>query len=395
MSEALKLETLDSLVLTHEQIEAQDLPKENIFEIKINDSIYGPFLGKELKDHLESDTLDLSDITLRTYGQEDWSDLVSHPYFQRRRPQVLTDKDSSIQEFYLLIEGQKQGPFHEDKINELLQEKALVHTDLVSEDGQEWTKIHHYKQFDRRKLTNKSLPDATHLAEGLVESVDQNKILKMAREKTQSEEALAGLAWAHHPEDRVHMNAGPVIVEDEHSQSSETKSKLPWVILLVLSLVGILTLVIKGKDEPTQTTVNKKTTFAPPKAKQARSFKAQELKPIQAKESRSQANNIRNSRAVTRGTKAFKDSDTFKNFEKKKMMDDAYINEDTYDAEQEERSFQDDPVRSRIPKEILDPAMEPDNVLDAEFTETEQPENLEQGEVQELEGEIFNAAEEY
>lgn len=373
MGQALKKTELTNLILNENEIENGNLPIENIFEIKMDGEIIGPFLGKELKDFLEDSDYNLSEIEIKNVTQNEWTEFVTHPYFQRRRPQLVENVNDSAMTYYLLIEGQKQGPFTEDKINELLSEKAILHIDEISTDeGQSWNKIYHFNQFDRRKLTNKSLPNVHQIGAPLASVADQSKILQLAREKSEKEDALVGLAFTHHPNDTKATSNGPVIIEEDHSseETSAQTTKWPWAVLLVASLAGIAILLFKGTSNTAPS--NKVTIekgFKAPKAKlegtRIPASRSKEPTPIRAERV---DNKVRRPPTVTRGIKPFKDSDTFKNYKKRQMEDDAMASDESYYSEGE-----DDEMRGQIPRDTMDPVIEAEELIDAEPIDARTP----------------------
>ena len=134
------------------------------FHIKLpNSAPKGPYIGAQLK-HV-CDMIEFPEETLVRDAKNigDWINLYNHPAFQRRRPQVVgQDKEiSEDRHTYVLVDGQKYGPFNLTEITEQLETGDLLLTDLVSlDDGHTWKKLYQYTNFDRRSHTQEQLPSA-------------------------------------------------------------------------------------------------------------------------------------------------------------------------------------------------------------------------------------------
>ncbi len=94
---------------------------------------------------------------IRANGERDFVPFHQHPHFKREKkiPPPFKKGDGH---FYYLENGRRQGPFKREKIQQLLNSKELLTTDLLSSDaGATWHKAFEFEEFDRR-LQSGNLP---------------------------------------------------------------------------------------------------------------------------------------------------------------------------------------------------------------------------------------------
>ena len=78
-------------------------------------------------------------------------------------PQKKSDKNT-FDDYYILKNGQKQGPYSLEEISRLIEEYKLILTDLASLDGgKTWNKLASLPQFDRRLIKRKELPSSSNI----------------------------------------------------------------------------------------------------------------------------------------------------------------------------------------------------------------------------------------
>lgn len=160
----------------------------------------GPFPGAILKAAVDEEALPFPEGTLvkDAKSTKSWHELYTHPFFQRRRPQLVNQEDvaSEADFIFLLVEGQKIGPYNLHDVRSLIQEKTILLTDQVSFDqGRTWKKLYQYDEFDRRNLEASSLPESPgwDVFKNSNSEIEENFLHE---DETRLEtEALAGLAF--------------------------------------------------------------------------------------------------------------------------------------------------------------------------------------------------------
>ena len=158
---------------------------------------FGPLKGSDIQDIISRDIGLGSDTLVKNIGENKWSPLFEHPFFQRRsgKGQETLLKKSKNDEFYLLKHGRKMGPLQMDDIKTKIDRGEITLMDMISVDtGQTWQKVFELKSFDRRKFNvSQELPLAPELS--IFEDVEDEvaKDLKMAR-RNRMKDTIASLA---------------------------------------------------------------------------------------------------------------------------------------------------------------------------------------------------------
>ena len=150
--------TLNLQALTKDDIESMGLTTHDLWMIKIDQDLFGPFESESLKNY-SSQNEDLFDDALASkVDNHDFRPFWSHALFQRRSPQLIS-RQSHKGPFWILNQGQKTGPFTFQEIEKKLEIGALTLTDHISSNnGGDWTKVHEWNEFDRREQAPRELP---------------------------------------------------------------------------------------------------------------------------------------------------------------------------------------------------------------------------------------------
>jgi len=158
----------------------------------------GPFQGSNLKNFCDQNELPEETQIRDAKGVKDWQNIFTHPYFQRRRPQLISTQDfpEDYENIYFLVEGVKEGPVTPLELDELLDQREILLTDQVSfDDGHTWKKLFEYEDYDRRDLSADKLPESPgwDVFKGSNEEIDQG--LTHPSQELIETEAIAGLAF--------------------------------------------------------------------------------------------------------------------------------------------------------------------------------------------------------
>jgi hypothetical protein len=143
--------------------------QENLFELselwmlqKGEDQVAGPFDTATLRSYSHTyEFLFEEDVKVHNLQDQNWKDFFSFAQFQRRKPQLVSAHNlGNEQEFYFLVHGQKQGPYQEDHMQDLLDSGDITPSTQISLDiGKSWIKLYEFHAFDRRsKKSNQELP---------------------------------------------------------------------------------------------------------------------------------------------------------------------------------------------------------------------------------------------
>lgn len=176
--------------LTEDIIELEGLEASELCFVKQGDEVLGPFSKTTIKDLISQD-LSLADLVLISeVDQKEFLPPFEIPYFDRRNLSLASEpedpyEDDKIYEYFLLKDGQKDGPFSVQEIKDKLKSKEILLSDsCLPVNSSEWLKISHIEDFNRRE-GNPTLPKTPKLT---------GKILPKAS-KDREEDALVGLAF--------------------------------------------------------------------------------------------------------------------------------------------------------------------------------------------------------
>ncbi|MBF0359637.1 MAG: DUF4339 domain-containing protein [Oligoflexia bacterium] len=188
------------------EIESKNISKDELWLIILKNKIVGPYHKNDIKAFLDENPLFPKSVKVANYTAPDnHIPIYNVTEFQRRKPQVLVNSSGPqvIDKIFILINGQKNGPYSMMQIKELLKEKTLLFNDLISVDGGiNWIKLHECTQLDRRQLFKQgilALPEGPKtLLSGASDSNLEEDILISVRNKKKlrdESEGLIGLAY--------------------------------------------------------------------------------------------------------------------------------------------------------------------------------------------------------
>ena len=284
-SEVKKLETLTDLILNEE--EAAKFPVDQLFDLLVDDTqIIGPLQRDTLKSYLETNKLD-NGVQISVYQGEEWSPLFTHPFFQRRRPQIVpeTHELENNNNIYVLRAGEKFGPFKIEELKQQVSSGQIALTDMISLDGQEhWQKLFTLPELDRR---NYNLP---HVPQKAVFEKGQNA-QKIHPAQQEELEAIVGLVYVSNIKNGRSENTNIKIQEEKTTSSEVTTTdiarfdfslKKPLLILgAITALLAALIFIQTDDSTITPPKVEKTTIKSNDKLKSnAQVYKLQPMKTI-------------------------------------------------------------------------------------------------------------------
>ncbi|MDH4467133.1 MAG: hypothetical protein QE271_03675 [Bacteriovoracaceae bacterium] len=158
---------LDDLqVIAEEDILDSGLDRERIWLVQTGEgTIFGPYMEDELRKISFEHGRTLNFCNACRLSDRQWKLFFDHPQFQRRVetpfPPLIPRHQENFEEFFVLHQGQKHGPYTPDAIQQMLIKKALNMQGLISADkGKTWKKVYHFEIFDRRRDGKYSVPSA-------------------------------------------------------------------------------------------------------------------------------------------------------------------------------------------------------------------------------------------
>lgn len=234
---ALKQKDFESILYSVSDIMSGGDDRSKIYEIMYDGNTIGFSTLNEIKGFRDQTDFDFTDYEIKNIDEENFKSFYEHPMFQRRKPQLVAVSDTEGDEdaeYFLLLRGQKTGPYQKNEIKNLIDKKEILVTDLVSLNaGHTWNKIYMTEGFDRRNLKeNDELPGLPNRE--YFESEITNK-----NDNGEEIEAVTGLAYLGN------LRRGKAIEREKEEILEETIKKtnsFNWFykIIFVCSMVGIV-----------------------------------------------------------------------------------------------------------------------------------------------------------
>ena len=232
------LETyLKDIIFNEEQILTKVEMREHIFEIKDSVKTLGFIPLYDLKAYVYEHEEEAENYLIRNIDNSEWKNIFEHPYFQRRKPQIVANleiQNIDDLEFFILKNGQKSGPFEKNTLLEMVRDKNILLTDMVSFNaGLNWNKLYQIEGFDRRsKKGNEQLP-GTPSNEVLSKPSDTVKNI------SQTTDAISSLAFlGNQKKGKTLEHQREVSYQDEMNKNARSSSIYKW--LLIASVFGII-----------------------------------------------------------------------------------------------------------------------------------------------------------
>lgn len=155
-NQAVLMTYLKDILFSEEEI-VNSVEREHIFEMRDKeDNSLGFIAVYDLKAYVFENEDEAGEYSVRNIDSTEWAPVFSHPYFQRRKPQLVPlsglaqDND---QQYFILKNGQKTGPYEKFELLSMLEEKEILLTDMVTTNaGHTWMKLFQIDNFDRRIL---------------------------------------------------------------------------------------------------------------------------------------------------------------------------------------------------------------------------------------------------
>lgn len=384
---------------TKKSIQPKDVFEQELFELmqntpqgvedelmlKKDDQYIGQLSAAKVRSLFVLYETECKQLMVKKSNEEEYVPLFQHSLFQRRRPQLVSSSQLSketVESLMVLKNGIKQGPYTIDELKELVHECQILPTDYLSIDhGETWTKIFSYEEFDRRNYIQTELPSTP-------EQEVLNKNSKAMSSEHFETEALTGLAYLGNLRSGKSREQAKKHYEGDVTNPSMTnpmKNDVDqfhyfWVGLFFISFAGIIMVLltwnssrpkleaqqssqpqaISQQEKVQQKLMEARSGQTPPPPKltgqpvinnnRAPSGESLENVPtprVQRLQNRAQA--ARTSLAESRGAK-------------EAFADRAFENEaDDYVYDNGDGPYEQDPVRSRVSRQTLDPESEYDD----------------------------------
>ena len=221
--------------LTDEVIQSMGLTTQDLWLVKIEDEVFGPFETASLHDYARDNLQEFEHAFASPEDPQDFQPFFSHPEFHFEAPvQPVVEE-----RYWILSQGQKVGPLTRMAVDKKLEMGILAMTDMVSiDDGHTWEKFFHNETFNPEGAGGvDSLPMAplessfARAKEELYEKMD-------AHERTGSHAGLASLVYLGQKNEKVGLKLDEFDLKS--LDETEVSRSLKWAIPSAVAGVGVL-----------------------------------------------------------------------------------------------------------------------------------------------------------
>ncbi len=146
------MSVFDLKPLSTKTIEDLRIKSHNLWEIKIDENIYGPFETLQLKHYAKENRNILQKAFVSSMSVDNWK-----PFFDVRE---FSHGGNYNGPYWMLSHGQKSSPLSKEEIAKRIELGTITRHDEVSEDdGRHWHRISTHPEFEVQFTTGTSLPE--------------------------------------------------------------------------------------------------------------------------------------------------------------------------------------------------------------------------------------------
>ncbi len=351
---------LKSLIVEHPQACAI----ADLFEIRLGETRIGPIWNQDLKAYVAQDLNFPISCFVSQFAAEEWLPILQHPFFQRRKPQLVARNDLNIEheEFYLLHDGKKTGPHSAQEIESKLKLGNILVSDQISSDkGASWGRVYEIEEFDRRNITESGelpfMPE-WQVFNNSFDEVEKDLTDMSQNSKAMETDAIASLAYLEN------LQSGKAGKSQPIQQASDIESgKVPRIVIgAVIAIAAGLSFAAWLASQPVEPLTS--SSNIPDNAKGTQTQRNQQRSAAAIPSDRlgqdvqrnvtplsERVINKVNKKPVARGN-SFRNSRTFRESVVEPVERDEYENDFAYDND---RPLEQDPIGSKISKDTFAP----------------------------------------
>lgn len=221
--------------LTDEVIQSMGLSTLDLWLVKIDGEVFGPFETASLHDYARENLQEFAHAEASLEDPQNFQPFLSHPEFHFEVPAEPVIE----QHYWILNQGQKVGPLTRMAVDKKLEMGLLAMTDVVStDDGHTWNKFFHVESFNPEGAGGvDALPVAplesafARAKEELYEKMDNH-------ERTGSHAGLASLVYLGQKNEKIGLKLEEFDLKS--LDETEVSRSLKWAIPSAVAGVGVL-----------------------------------------------------------------------------------------------------------------------------------------------------------
>lgn len=333
---------------------------EELFEVRFGETRLGPIWNQDLKAYVAQDPNFPVSCHVSQFASDDWMPLLQHPFFQRRKPQLVSSQqlNSEDESYYVLSEGRKHGPYSAKEVqNKLMQGDILVSDEVSTDGGHSWGRLYEIEEFDRRTfVASGELPfmPEWQVFNNSFDEVERNLGDKSYNSKALETDAIASLAYL----ENLQSGKAPRAVnigQANTAHSEEASAPFPVaIVLMVVALGAGLALAAWFASQPIETTNVNPTNKNTPAVQQvdgvSRPVPSNRLGQDVKREENSFSDRVQQAvkKAPPTNSGSFRKSRAFRN----NVVAPSNNNDFNYDND---RPLEQDPIGSKLSRESINP----------------------------------------
>ena len=120
-------------------VEAHEIESSDpnlLWMISIHEEECGPFHFSQIQSFAAEHSEILKDIQVKKFQDGNWVSFFEEPSFGRRKPQLISSQAFISQDnFLVLVNGVKKGPYTGDKVRSMLANHEIIVSDQVIVDN--------------------------------------------------------------------------------------------------------------------------------------------------------------------------------------------------------------------------------------------------------------------
>ncbi len=183
------MSVFDLKPLSPKTIDDLKIKSDQLWEIKIDENIYGPFETLQLKHYSKENRAILLRAVVSNMSVDSW-----RPFFEVR--DFLTESQYSGP-YWMLAHGQKSSPLSKAEIAKRIELGTITRHDEISEDdGRNWHRIANHQEFEIQFTTGSSLPESPNESSFQKAKIKVLEQLEARKELADEKDNLAGFTHA-------------------------------------------------------------------------------------------------------------------------------------------------------------------------------------------------------
>jgi hypothetical protein len=173
------MSVFDLKPLSTKTIEDLRIKSDDLWEIKIEENIYGPFETLQLKHYAKENRTILLKAVVSPMSVDIWK-----PFFDVREFAHGTNYTGP---YWMLSQGQKSSPLSKEEITKRIELGTITRHDEISQDeGRNWHRISGHAEFEMQFTTGIALPQTPH--ETSFQKAKERVLEQLERKKELSDE---------------------------------------------------------------------------------------------------------------------------------------------------------------------------------------------------------------